>query len=83
MCVRRENEVWWSYAVRTIIEQPRALMSIVGIAAATVIYCDWRSYVYAQTDVLQANTEAIQYVLSEMKENNIRMANIESYHKQK
>lgn len=70
MCIRKENEPWWAYMARWLVEQPRVLLSIVGLVAAGVFYYDLRAYMLEQQEV-QAKTVRVLTELS------IRLQNIE------
>ena len=70
MCIRKDNEPWWAYIARWLVEQPRVLLSVIGIAAAGVLYYDLRAYRREQHAV-QAETVK---VLTELT---LRVENIE------
>lgn len=52
MCEKRPNEPWLAYMCRYVVEQPRAVLAVIGIAAAIVLYCDLRSFIAGQAWVL-------------------------------
>lgn len=60
MCERIENEPWYSYAFRQVVEKPAAVMAIIGWVAAGFLYYDLREFI-------AKNTEAIQNVSEELK----------------
>ena len=62
MCEKRPNELWLAYMCRYVVEQPRAVLAVIGIAAAIVLYCDLRSFISEQAE---AQEKTIR-VLSEM-----------------
>lgn len=61
MCVRKENEPWWAYAFRWVVEQPRSVLAFIGIAAAAMLYMDLRLYIKKQ---IEAQAETVR-VLTE------------------
>lgn len=70
MCIRKDNEPWWAYIARWLVEQPRVLLSVIGIAAAGVLYYDLREYMHHQQ---QVQNETVR-VLTELT---LRVENIE------
>lgn len=70
MCIRKENEPWWAYLARWLVEQPRAVLSVIGIIAAAVMYYDLKNYLQLQH---AAEEETIK-VLTELS---IRIQHIE------
>ena len=70
MCEKRPNEPWLAYMCRYVVEQPRAVLAVIGIAAAIVLYCDLRSFIAEQAE---AQEKTIR-VLSEMS---VRLQTIE------
>ena len=70
MCEHRPNEPWWAYIARWLVEQPRVLLSVIGIAAAGVLYYDLREYMHYQQ---QVQNETVR-VLTELT---LRVENIE------
>lgn len=64
MCVRKENEPFWAYAARWVVEQPRAVLSVIGFGAAAVMYCDLKDYLQVQ-HAAQAETVKVLTELSE------------------
>lgn len=70
MCVRKDGEPWWAYTARWVVEQPRAVLSVVGFVAAAVMYYDLKAYLQIQHD---AQVETVK-VLTELS---IRMQTIE------
>ncbi len=62
MCVRKENEPWWAYAFRWVVEQPRSVLAFIGIAAAAMLYMDLRLYIKKQ---IEAQAETVR-VLTEL-----------------
>ena len=50
MCEKRPNEPWLAYMCRYVVEQPRAVLAVIGIAAAIVLYCDLRSFIAEQAE---------------------------------
>lgn len=70
MCIRKDNEPWWAYIARWLVEQPRVLLSVIGIAAAGVLYYDLRAYMHYQQ---QVQNETVR-VLTELT---LRVENIE------
>lgn len=57
MCEHRPNEPWWAYIARWVVEQPRVLLSVIGIVAAGIFYYDLRSYMNFQQ---QVQTETVR-----------------------
>lgn len=47
MCVRKENEPWWAYAFRRIVERPRLVLAI---AEAAMLYVDLLLYIEKQIE---------------------------------
>ena len=70
MCEKRPNESWRAYMCRHVVEQPQAVLAVIGIAAAIVLYCDLRSFIAEQAE---AQEKTIR-VLSEMS---VRLQTIE------
>lgn len=70
MCEKRPNEPWLAYMCRYVVEQPRAVLAVIGLAAAIVLYCDLRSFIAEQAE---AQEKTIR-VLSEMS---VRLQTIE------
>ncbi len=79
MCEKKPNEPWLAYACRYVVEQPRAVLAVIGLAAAIVLYCDLRYFIAEQA---RPQEKTIR-VLSEMS---VRLQPIEHrmevYHKQ-
>ncbi len=79
MCEKRPNEPWLAFFCRYIVEQPRAVLAVIGLSAAIVLYCDLRYFIAEQA---RAQEKTIR-VLSEMS---VRLQTIEHrmevYHKQ-
>ncbi len=70
MCEKRPNEPWLAYMCRYVVEQPQAVLAVIGIAAAIVLYCDLRSFI---AELAEAQEKTIR-VLSEMS---VRLQTIE------
>ncbi len=70
MCERRKGEAWASYAFRQVCEQPRAVLTCIGLVAAGVLYCDMRSMFHEQTEVNKS-------IATQISELNVRMEHIE------
>ena len=70
MCEKRPNEPWLAYMCRYVVEQPRAVLAVIGSAAAIVLYCDLGSFIAEQAE---AQEKTIR-VLSEMS---VRLQTIE------
>ena len=70
MCEKKPNEPWLAFFCRYIVEQPRAVLAVIGLAAAIVLYCDLRSFIAEQAE---AQEKTIR-VLSEMS---VRLQTIE------
>ena len=62
MCEKRPNEPWLAYVCRYLAEQPRAVLAVIGLIAASVLYCDLRSFIAEQS---RAQEESVR-VLTEM-----------------
>ena len=62
MCEKRPNEPWIAYACRYLAEQPRAVLAVIGLIAASVLYCDLRAFIAEQS---RAQEESVR-VLTEM-----------------
>ena len=62
MCEKRPNEPWLAYVCRYLAEQPRAVLAVIGLIAASVLYCDLRAFIAEQS---RAQEESVR-VLTEM-----------------
>jgi hypothetical protein len=67
MCERMENEPWYSYAFRQVVEKPAAVMAIIGWVAAGVLYCDLREFVAANTVAIQQVSEKLELSNQDMR----------------
>ena len=53
MCARRPNEPWYVYVFRQCAERPAAVLSVVGLTAASLVYADFKSYLHDQMQIQQ------------------------------
>jgi hypothetical protein len=73
MCQRKENEPWVAYVLRYVTEQPKALMAIIGFAAAAYMYFDLMTFVRENTAVQRENVVQLQEI-------NVRLNHLEREH---
>lgn len=73
MCQRKENEHWILYLLRYFVEEPKAVMALVGFCAATYMYFDLMSFVRENTAVQRENVKQLQEV-------NVRLLHLEREH---
>lgn len=62
MCERREKENMVAYLLRYVAEQPKAILALIGLIAASFVYIDFRSYINENT---QCQRESVK-VLTEL-----------------
>jgi len=74
MCQRRENEPWYSYAFRQVCEKPAAVLACAGLVAAGFLYSDLRA-------LFREQTEAYKQVAAQLTELNVRISELELWHK--
>lgn len=73
MCQRKENEPWILYLLRYLVEEPKAVMALVGFCAAAYMYFDLMSFVRENTAVQRENVKQLQEV-------NVRLLHLEREH---
>ena len=73
MCQRKENEPWLLYLLRYFVEEPKAVMALVGFCAAAYMYFDLMSFVRENTAVQRENVKQLQEV-------NVRLLHLEREH---
>jgi signal transduction histidine kinase len=61
MCDRKENEPMMVYLLRYIVEQPRAILALLGFVAAAYMYIDLMAFV-------RENTQSMREITVEMRE---------------
>lgn len=60
MSEQRQNEPWYAWVFRQVVEKPAAVMAIIGWVAAGYLYADIRTYMGESTLALQALTEKME-----------------------
>lgn len=90
MCTRKEGEPLWAYLLRYAVEQPKTLLAVIGIIAASVLYTDLRNFMTEQTKAyseivneLQEMKVDIHKIEVETRESNVRLDELEEWHKLK
>lgn len=73
MCERRKDEQWISYAWRQVCEKPQMVLAVIGLVAAGFLYHDLR-------DLMHSHTVTNLQIANELRELNIRVANLELHH---
>lgn len=73
MCQRKENEPWILYLLRYFVEEPKAVMALVGFCAAAYMYFDLMTFVRENTEVQRENVKQLQEV-------NVRLLHLEREH---
>ena len=73
MCQRKDNESWVAFMLRYFVEEPKAVMALVGFCAAAYMYFDLMSFVRENTAVQRENVKQLQEV-------NVRLLHLEREH---
>lgn len=88
MCTRKDGEPLWAYLLRYAAEQPKTLLSVVGIIAACVLYTDLKGFMNEQTkayaeivEELREMKVEIHDVRVEASKSNTRLDDLEEWHK--
>ena len=56
----KQNEPWYAWIFRQVVEKPAAVMAIIGWVAAGYLYADMREFIENSTDALQQLSERIE-----------------------
>ena len=73
MCQRKDGEPWLVFMLRYFVEEPKAVMALVGFCAAAYMYFDLMSFVRENTAVQRENVKQLQEV-------NVRLLHLEREH---
>lgn len=73
MCQRKDNEPWVVFMLRYFVEEPKAVMALVGFCAATYMYFDLMNFVRENTAVQRENVVQLQEI-------NVRLNHLEREH---
>lgn len=76
MCVRRPNEPWYAYLFRQAAERPAAVLSMVGLAAAALVYADFKGYLHDQMQIQQDTVRILTELTSRIEHIERRMEKI-------
>lgn len=63
----KQNEPWYAWGFRQVVEKPAAVMAIIGWVAAGYLYADIRTYMGESTQALQALTEKMELNNQELR----------------
>lgn len=55
-----QQEPWYAWMFRQVVEKPAAVMAIIGWLAAAYIYADLRDFIESSTSTMQGLTEKIE-----------------------
>lgn len=62
MCTRRDGEPLSLFYWRALGDQPRIILSVIGIVAASVLYVDMKAMFASQAEINSATVLALQEV---------------------
>lgn len=68
MCERRERESLLVYFLRYVVEQPKAILAVIGFAMAWVVYVDFKQYIYENTQCQRETAKALSELALRVQE---------------
>lgn len=80
MCERQENEPMMVYLLRYVVEQPRAILALIGFIAAGYMYFDLMAFVRENTASMRDIGEQVRTMSEQVREANTRLQHLEREH---
>ena len=56
----KQNEPWYAWLFRQVVEKPAAVLAVVGWVAAGYLYADMRTFIENSTQAIQSLTQTIK-----------------------
>ena len=80
MCEKKEGEPMLVYLLRYIVEQPRAILALLGFIAAAYMYVDLMAFVRENTQSMREITTQVREMSEQVREANTRLQHLEREH---
>lgn len=68
MCDRRPQESFVVYLLRYVVEQPKAILALIGFGMAWVVYLDFKQYIYENTQCQRETAKALSELALRVQE---------------